>query len=62
MDFQVGDIQLINNATILHARTAYEDHVEPERKRHLVRLWLRLRDFSSVEADLGAGISREMLR
>jgi hypothetical protein len=24
----------------VHARTAYDDHPEPERKRHLLRLWL----------------------
>ena len=23
------------------SRTAFEDHTEPERKRHYVRLWLR---------------------
>lgn len=40
MDFEPGDIQFLNNATILHARTAYEDYDEPERKRHLLRLWL----------------------
>ncbi|MEQ9125211.1 MAG: hypothetical protein RIM80_21900, partial [Alphaproteobacteria bacterium] len=26
--------------TILHSRTAYEDWPEPERRRHLLRLWL----------------------
>ena len=31
----------INNRWILHNRTAFEDHPEPERRRHLVRLWLR---------------------
>ncbi len=40
MDFQPGDIQLLNNYLTLHARTAYEDHPEPDRKRHLLRLWL----------------------
>src|SRR3546814_5722805 len=30
MDFQVGDIQLLNNHTILHARTDFEDW--PDRK------------------------------
>jgi hypothetical protein len=40
MDFESGDIQFLHNATILHARTAYEDFDEPERKRHLLRLWL----------------------
>ncbi len=40
MDFAPGDIQLLSNHTILHSRTAYEDFDEPERKRHLLRLWL----------------------
>ena len=40
MDFQVGDIEFLSNRTILHARTDYVDFPEPERKRHLWRLWL----------------------
>jgi len=40
MELQPGDIQLVHNHTILHDRTAFEDHPEPERKRHLLRLWL----------------------
>ncbi len=40
MHFEPGDIQLISNHTILHARTAYEDWDEPSRKRHLLLLWL----------------------
>ncbi len=40
MDFEPGDIQWLKNSVILHARTAYEDEVEPERRRHLLRLWL----------------------
>jgi TfdA family taurine catabolism dioxygenase TauD len=42
MQFAPGDIQWLSNHTILHARTAYEDHPEPERKRHLLRLWLSI--------------------
>jgi hypothetical protein len=38
--FKPGDIQLIHNHVILHDRTDYEDWPEPERKRHLLRLWL----------------------
>lgn len=41
MDFQEGDIQFLNNHVILHSRTDFEDFDEPERKRHLLRLWLR---------------------
>jgi Taurine catabolism dioxygenase TauD, TfdA family len=40
MELQPGDIQLVHNHTILHDRTAFEDYAEPERKRHLLRLWL----------------------
>jgi hypothetical protein len=36
-----GDMFFINNRWILHNRTGFEDHAEPERKRHYVRLWLR---------------------
>ncbi len=36
-----GQVYFINNRWILHNRTAYEDHPEPERRRHLVRLWLK---------------------
>jgi len=40
MELQPGDIQLVHNHTILHDRTAFEDFAEPERKRHLLRLWV----------------------
>ena len=40
MAFQPGDIQLVHNHALLHDRTAFEDWPEPERQRHLLRLWL----------------------
>jgi alpha-ketoglutarate-dependent taurine dioxygenase len=40
-DMERGDMQFVNNTFILHSRTAYEDYPEPERRRHLVRLWLK---------------------
>lgn len=40
MNLRPGDMQFLHNHQILHARTAYEDYPEPERKRHLLRLWL----------------------
>jgi len=36
-----GQIQFVHNRAIGHMRTAFDDHPEPERRRHLVRLWLR---------------------
>jgi hypothetical protein len=44
MDFQEGDIQLLNNHMTLHARTAYEDYDEPARQRHLLRMWIAVPD------------------
>jgi hypothetical protein len=42
MQFAPGDIQLLSNHFILHARTAYADDPEPARRRHLLRLWLSI--------------------
>jgi hypothetical protein len=44
MDFQEGDIQLINNHVLLHAREAFEDHPQPGRERHLLRMWIAVDD------------------
>jgi len=40
MDFRPGDIQFLNNFVTLHTRREFEDWPEPERKRHLLRLWI----------------------
>jgi alpha-ketoglutarate-dependent taurine dioxygenase len=39
--FEPGQIQIINNTALGHRRTGFRDWPEPERKRHLIRLWLR---------------------
>jgi alpha-ketoglutarate-dependent taurine dioxygenase len=39
-----GQVYFINNRWILHNRTAFEDHPEPDHRRHLVRLWLERGD------------------
>ena len=44
MDFQPGDIQLLNNHTTMHARTAFEDYDEPAKQRHLLRMWIAVPD------------------
>lgn len=44
MTFEKGDIQLLSNHAILHARAAFEDWPEPERQRDLWRIWFNLRD------------------
>ena len=44
MAFRQGDIQFLNNYVTFHSRTGYEEYPEPERKRHLLRLWFTCRD------------------
>ena len=50
MDFRPGDMQFLLNHAILHSRTAYEDWPEPERRRHLLRLWLAPHEARSLPA------------
>ena len=44
MAFRPGDVQMVCNHCILHSRTAYQDWPEPEKRRHLLRLWLAAED------------------
>jgi len=39
--FESGQIQIVDNTRLGHRRTAFKDYEEEDRKRHLVRLWLR---------------------
>jgi alpha-ketoglutarate-dependent taurine dioxygenase len=39
--FEPGQMQFLNNLAMGHRRTGFTDWPEPERKRHLIRLWLR---------------------
>lgn len=53
MEFGRGDMQFLNNTTVLHARDAYEDHSDPALRRHLIRLWLTMQ--SPVADDVLSG-------
>lgn len=41
-DLEPGDMLMANNHATFHARTAFEDHEDPAKKRHLMRLWLTI--------------------
>lgn len=63
--FEPGDIQFLNNLTMIHARTEFEDYEDPDRKRHLLRLWLSVPDsprlpdsFATFFGDVRAGAKR----
>ncbi len=42
MTFEPGDIQILNNHTILHSREDFEDWSDAARKRNLLRMWINL--------------------
>jgi hypothetical protein len=42
MVLERGDMQFLNNHVMIHSRTQFEDFEEPERRRHLLRLWLSI--------------------
>jgi hypothetical protein len=53
MNIGEGDIQFLNNRILLHGRTAYEDWPEIARRRHLMRLWLRVPSWPALPANQG---------
>ncbi len=59
MMMEPGDMQFCFNHTVLHSRTEFEEWDEPERKRHLLRLWLNISDGRKLAAEFadryGAG-------
>ncbi|MDX1484904.1 MAG: TauD/TfdA family dioxygenase [Alphaproteobacteria bacterium] len=54
MDFRPGDIQFLHNHVVVHSRTAFVDYPEPEKKRHLLRLWLSTPDGRPLPAGFAA--------
>ncbi|CAA2110552.1 TauD/TfdA family dioxygenase [Variovorax paradoxus] len=53
MWFEKGDLQLLNNYTVVHSRTSFVDHEQPDQKRHLVRLWLAVPCSQELPLDWG---------
>ena len=47
-----GEMYFLNNYTVLHARTAFEDSDEEDRRRHLLRLWLAVPGMRRVDPRL----------
>jgi len=51
MQLEQGDMQIVNNYAIVHSRTPFADFDEPDRKRHLLRLWLAVPGSQPLPAD-----------
>ncbi|MDB3945373.1 TauD/TfdA family dioxygenase [Gammaproteobacteria bacterium] len=49
-----GDILLFNNYTVLHNRTAFADDDDPDKRRHMLRLWLRAHKPRPIVDDISA--------
>jgi hypothetical protein len=60
MRLEPGEINYLKNNAVLHARTAFVDFAEPERKRHLLRLWLTAHgDWADGDTFVRQGIPRK---
>jgi hypothetical protein len=52
MMLEPGDLHFVNNRTVLHGRTEFEDYDGLERKRLLLRLWLSMPDWPDLPAHM----------
>jgi hypothetical protein len=50
MELRPGDLQIVNNHTVLHSRTSYTDADHPDRVRHLLRCWLTFSHYTGRRA------------
>lgn len=53
MDFRPGDIQWLSNYAALHSRTEFRDFPEPQRRRHLLRMWIQREGARPVSPGFG---------
>lgn len=52
MDLAPGDMQFVSNYSVYHSRTSYDDDPDPERRRHMLRLWLACDDGPQIPNSL----------
>jgi hypothetical protein len=55
MDFRPGDLQLLNNYTVLHWRTGFVDGADAARKRLLLRFWVNVPGSRPIDPAMAAG-------
>lgn len=51
MGFQPGDIQFLNNRVMVHGRTDYVDAKPLDERRHLLRMWIRAKEWPRMPAE-----------
>lgn len=52
MTLEPGDLQILNNHTVLHSRREFIDVDEPGRQRHLLRAWIATPDSQPLDVAL----------
>jgi hypothetical protein len=62
MMLEPGDLQFLNNRTVMHGRTQFEDFDGIGRKRLMLRLWLRMPDWSDFPDNMKTRREREDTR
>jgi len=62
LQMQPGDLLLLNNYTVLHSRSDFVDHDDPDKTRLLYRLWLNVADFRSLHPLVAAQSQRFVVR
>jgi len=62
IDLEAGDLLLLNSHTVMHARSEFEDHDQPELKRHLLRLWLVFPHRPPVDGARNGVTPRDVIR
>ncbi|MBX9698455.1 MAG: TauD/TfdA family dioxygenase, partial [Acetobacteraceae bacterium] len=55
MTLRTGDLQVLNNYTVLHSRTAWRDPPGAARKRLMLRLWLKSFEARPLAANFAGG-------
>jgi len=51
MMLEPGDLQFANNYAVLHSRTDFEDHAEEDKRRKMLRLWLKMPNARTATAE-----------
>lgn len=54
MTLEEGDMQFLNNWSVIHSRTDYVDHDDLDLRRHLLRLWINVKNGRPLVPDLEA--------
>jgi alpha-ketoglutarate-dependent taurine dioxygenase len=52
LQLEPGTLLLFNNYTVIHGRRPFQDDVDPNHQRHLLRMWLVPKDFRAVVPEI----------